>query len=191
MFFTLTSHEPFEIPAMPRFKGADEQSKFLSSVSYTDSCIGAFFNEAKGRDWYKNTLFILIADHGHRLPGNDPNYVVSKFKIPMLWLGGALSVDSLNVKTAGSQVDLAATLLQQLDFSTQQFEFSKNLLSNGCKPFAYYVFNDGFGFVTDSSSVIFDHTSKKFIEKNGPNLDKTTDEAFSFFAYYQDIFLKL
>ena len=149
------------------------------------------YAEQRQRIAYKNTLFVFIADHGHRLPGNDPNYVVSKFKIPMVWIGGALAVDSLNVKTTGSQVDFATTLLKQLDFSTNRFKFSKNLLSEGCKSFAYYVFNDGFGFVTDSSSVIFDHTSKKFIEKNGPNQDKTTDEAFSFFAYYQDVFLGL
>ncbi len=191
MYFTLTSHEPFEMPAKPKFKGDDEQTKFLSSVCYTDSCLGAFFNEARTREWYKNTLFVLIADHGHRFPGSDANYVLSKFKIPMLWLGGALSTDSLNIKTTGSQVDLASTLLNQLDIRTNQFKFSKNLLSNGCKPFAYYVFNNGFGFVTDSTSVIYDHTSKKFIDREGINTDKVAEQAFSFFSYYQEIFLKL
>jgi phosphoglycerol transferase MdoB-like AlkP superfamily enzyme len=191
MFFTLTSHEPFEMPTKPKFKGVDEQTKFLSSVYYTDSCIGAFFNNARTKDWYKNTLFILIADHGHRLPGNDPNYVINKFKIPMIWLGGALSVDSLNITSTGSQVDLAATLLCQLGYKTNRFKFSKDLLSNGSKSFAYYAFNDGFGFVTDSSYVIFDHTSRKMIEKKGVNTDKITEQAYSFFSAYQEVFLGL
>jgi len=132
MYFTLTSHEPFEIPSKPKFKGTDDQSKFLSSVNYTDSCLGAFVREAKTKDWYKNTLFVLIADHGHRFPGKDPNFVVNKFRIPMLWIGGALSTDSLVINTTGSQTDLAATLLHQLGFETSKFKFSKDLLSNGC-----------------------------------------------------------
>ncbi len=191
MYFTLTSHEPYEIPVKPKFVGNDDQTKFLSSVNYTDSCIGAFIKEAKTKVWYKNTLFILIADHGHRLPGNDPNYAVNKFKIPMLWLGGALSKDSLVVKTPGSQVDLAATLLGQLGLKTKQFKFSRNLLSDGSKPFAYYAFSDGFGFVTDSTSIIFDHTSKKFISREGKDVEKVSDEAFSYLSYFQDIFLGL
>lgn len=191
MYFTLSSHEPYEIPKKPRFIGNDDQTKFFSAVNYTDSCLGAFFNEARTKEWYKNTLFILIADHGHRFPNNDPNFVLSKFKIPMLWLGGALDNDSLKVNTIGSQVDLAATLLDQLGLNSKKFQFSKNLLSNGHKPFAYYVFNDGFGFVSDSTSVIFDHTSRKFISCEGKDIEKVKDEAFSFLSYYQDIFVAL
>lgn len=191
MYFTLTSHEPFEIPAKPKFIGSDEQTKFINSIHYTDSCVGAFINQTRTKEWYKNTLFILIADHGHRYPGMDPSHVLSKFKIPMLWLGGALSSDPMVVKKTGSQVDLAATLLTQLNVNTHKFKFSKNLLSDGCKHYAYYVFNDGFGYVTDSSAVVFDHTSKKFVLKEGKDIERVSDEAFSYLSYYQDIFLGL
>lgn len=191
MYFTLTSHEPFEIPAKPKFKGNDEQTKFINSVHYTDSCVGAFINQARTKEWYKNTLLVFIADHGHRYPNKDSYYVLNKFRIPMIWLGGALDRDSLTISKTGSQVDLACTLLSQFGVNTHQFKFSKNLLSNGTRPFAYYVFNDGMGFVTDSSAVVFDHISKKFILKEGQNTDKTSDEAFSFLSYYQDYFLGL
>ncbi len=191
MIFTLTSHEPFEIPAKPKFKGDEDETKYINSIYYTDSCIGSFINKAKTKEWYKNTLFILIADHGHYYPGKDLYYVPRKFAIPMLWFGEVLNVNSLIVSKTGSQVDLASTLLSQLGVKTHQFKFSKNLLSDGVKPFAYYVFNDGMGFVTDSSAVVFDHTSKKFILKEGINVDKTSDEAFSFLEFYQDYFLSL
>lgn len=191
MYFTLTSHEPFEIPARAKFVGSDEQTKFLSSAYYTDSCIGAFFNAARTKEWYKNTLFVLIADHGHRYPGNEPNYALSKFKIPMLWLGGALAIDSTEMKMTGSQVDFAATLLSQLDEKTSKFKFSRNLLSDGGNKYAYFAFNDGFGFVTDSTSIIFDHTSRSTISIQGLNAERITEEALSYLAYYQDIFLAL
>ncbi len=108
-FFTLSSHEPFEIPAQPKFKGTDEVNQYLSSAYYTDSCLGNFFDIAQKKEWYKNTIFILIADHGHRHLGNHPNYAIEKFHIPMLWLGGALSVKPTRMEETVSQIDLAST----------------------------------------------------------------------------------
>ncbi|MBK7028574.1 MAG: sulfatase-like hydrolase/transferase [Bacteroidales bacterium] len=61
---TLTSHEPFDIPVEPLMKGTDMESKFLSSLHYTDMAIGNFIREAKQRTWWNNTLVVIIADHG-------------------------------------------------------------------------------------------------------------------------------
>lgn len=191
MIFTLTSHEPFEIPTKPKFKGNDDETKYLNSIHYADSCLGSFISKAHAKDWYQNTLFILIADHGHYYPGKDLYYFPKKFAIPMLWVGGALNCDSVRINKTGSQVDLASTLLSQLKVNTSRFKFSKNLLSDGFNPFAYYVYNDGMGFVNDSSVVVYDHISKKFILKEGIGIDKTSDQAFSFLSYYQEYFLSL
>lgn len=185
-FFTLSSHEPFEIPAQPKFPGKHEQDQFLSSVFYADSCLGDFFEKAKQRDWYQNTLFVLIADHGHRLPGNNPIYASEKFRIPMLWLGGVVDTVGVVDKTA-SQFDLAATLLNQMNISSKNFNFSKDILSSQ-HDFAYYVFNDGLGFVTDSTKLIWDHVGQKPIE---PADSLTHQAAFSFFRIYQNYFLGL
>ena len=185
-FFTLSSHEPFEIPSNFKFSGSNEVNKYKSSVFYTDSCLGRFFDEAKTRDWYDSTLFILVADHGHRLPGNDPIYSAKKFRIPMLWLGGAVDTTGRIEKTA-SQFDLAATLLEQVGIDSKSYPFSRNILS-ARNSFAYYVFNDGFGYVTDSSQFVWDHVSQKPIL---PADSLTVQNAFSFFRNYQKYFLGL
>lgn len=187
-FFTLSSHEPFDIPAKPVLKKNDDESKFLSAVHYTDSCLGWFLDEAKKRSWYENTLFILIADHGHRMPGPSPIYDPVKFKIPMLWLGGALdSIGTVNLM--GSQTDLAATLLSQIKISSNSFPFSRNLLSPKSFDFAYYAFNDGFGFINDSSTFVWDHTSQRPIIPSTDSI--TVKNGFGYFAYYHKYFLGL
>ncbi len=84
MFFTLSSHEPFEIPAKQKFKGGSEVEQFLSSAYYTDSCLGSFMNKAIQKEWFKNTLFILIADHSHRHPNNFANHDPRRYRIPMI-----------------------------------------------------------------------------------------------------------
>jgi len=165
--FTLSSHDPFEVPGKPKFKGNDRATKYLNSVYYTDSCLGDFFDKIKKTEIWNNTLFILVADHGSARPGNSENHDIEKFKIPMLWLGGVLNDSIKKSNIIGSQIDIPATLLNQIEENSQDFTFSKNLFSETDNDFAFYVFNDGFGFITDSSAVIYDNISNEVILGKG------------------------
>ena len=188
MLFTLTSHEPYETPAPRKIIGDTEEDKFLNSMCYTDSCLGSFFDEAKTRDWYKNTLFVLIADHGHRLPNNDISCVPQRFRIPMVWLGGALKCQPFVEQKVCAQFDLAATLLSQLGLDISPFTFSKDVLNPTSQEFAYYVFNNGYGFVTPMDTLVVDKTSGNCILNTS---DALVDQAGSFYRIYQDHFLGL
>ncbi len=185
-FFTLTSHEPFEIPREPSFSISSEQDKFINSVHYTDEWLGWFFDEARKKDWYDSTLFVIIADHGHRFPDSNKVYDPDKFKIPMLWLGGALEKSGV-IETFGSQTDLASTLLFQLGMETDEFIFSRNLLAPLTPQFAYYAFNDGFGFVSPAGEFVWDHVGEQPIIDN----DSIRKQAFSYFQFYHNYFLGL
>ena len=165
--FTLSSHEPFDIPVKPRFPEKDANTLFMSSLYYTDSTIGSFVAEAKKRPWYDNTLFIIIADHGHTYPGGSQVYEAEKFHIPMLWFGGALKAEPAMVESTMSQTDLSATLLQQLQIPAQEYRWSKDILNPASPHFAHYFFKDGVGFVTDSSYLAFDNVGKNLIESSG------------------------
>jgi phosphoglycerol transferase MdoB-like AlkP superfamily enzyme len=161
--FTLSSHEPYEIPVKPEFVGNDETTQFKNSFNYTDKCIGNFIAQAKMQPWWDSTLIIMVADHGHRLPGNYSNDHPTKFKIPLILTGGALKLKEVVSNSIGSQTDIAFTLLQQINLKTDGFRWSKNLLDSTAKQFAFYVFNDGFGFVTQAGALTFDNVSKKII----------------------------
>jgi phosphoglycerol transferase MdoB-like AlkP superfamily enzyme len=165
--FTLSSHDPFEVPMVPVFEGNDRATKFLNSVYYTDSCLGKFFDKIKETDIWNNTLFILVADHGSVRPGNSQNHDIDKFKIPMLWLGGVLN-DSIKINDRiGSQIDIPATLLSQLNESSQDFSFSKDMFSDDNAEFAFYAFNDGFCFITDSTKAIYDNIGNNVLYFEG------------------------
>ena len=125
---TLTNHEPFELPSEPRFKGDDVDSKFRSTSFYTDSCLGAYINAAKQKNWYKNTLFVIIADHGHRIPGNLTEYDPDRYRIPLLFFGELIKPEfkGTRVNKTGSQTDLAATLLNQLNIDSKRYFWSKD-----------------------------------------------------------------
>ena len=182
--FTLSSHEPYDVPAFSKFKGSDETAKFRNSVAYTDSCIGVFINRLKQDPLWQNTFIVLVADHGHPLPGYDRNDLPSKFHIPLIFSGGALNRKGV-IPTIGSQTDIVATTLDQLNISHSQFQWSKDLLDSSARPFAFYCFNNGFGFVTPAATVTVDNISKKIIYEKGnvDSADINNGKAYMQFSY--------
>lgn len=167
MLFTLSSHEPYDVPGKAVITGDDDESKFLNSLHYTDHCIGAFIEKAKKTSWWKNTLVILVADHGHRFPGNTANHAPESFRIPMLWLGGALSDTGIIISHAAAQTDIAASLLSRMGIDHVAFRYSTDIFSADSSITGYYIFNDGFGCVNGDNYLIYDNISRKIIGQQG------------------------
>jgi len=186
---TLSSHEPFDVPIDPVFQGKDEFTKFKNSVYYTDKTIGNFIEWAKSTNWWNSTLIILVADHCRRVSPDDLVYSQDIFKIPMLWLGGALIEGGKRISKLGDQVDISRTLLNQLDLSGD-FPYSKDLLSDGSNSFAFYTFNEGFAFITDSSEVIYDHKLGKAVLRTGVNLEITEKSGKAYLQVLYNDFMK-
>lgn len=177
---TLTNHEPFEIPGTPRFPGKDVDNKYRSTFFYTDSTIGAYIKEAKTKDWYKNTLFVVIADHSHRLPGTISEYEAKRYHIPLLFFGEVIKPE-FRGKTSdktGSQTDLAATLLSQLKIDPSRYTWSKDLLNPQTKGFAFFNWDNGFGFAANGQVVSFDNVGKSIILRKNEE-DRSQDEALT------------
>jgi phosphoglycerol transferase MdoB-like AlkP superfamily enzyme len=165
---TLSSHEPFDVPMNPVITGNDDMSRYKNSVYYTDKALGGFLDWAKGQEWWDNTLIVLVADHGARIFPEWPAFSREIFKIPMIWTGGALKEKGIVVDKIGSQVDIPLTLLDQLRIKAD-FPFGKDILAAGSPSFAFYTFNEGFGFLTDSSWVAYDQKPKAVVEEEGRN----------------------
>jgi phosphoglycerol transferase MdoB-like AlkP superfamily enzyme len=176
--FTLSSHEPFEVPMETVYKGSDQASLFKNAVHYSDRSLKAFFDRARHESWYSNTLFVFVADHGHELPLHRPNiHMPERYHIPLLLYGEVLKPAYRGVKkgTIGSQSDIAATLLAQLDLGHAEYEWSSNLFNRHRNDFAYYNFYTGFAVRTPEQTTVFDNVSKKVILKSVPNRPTAAD----------------
>ncbi|MGI4871926.1 MAG: LTA synthase family protein [Janthinobacterium lividum] len=160
--FTLSSHEPFEIPIPSRYPGTDETSLFRNSVWYTDWALGRFLRAARQQPWWAHTLVVLCADHGHPLPGNSATEAPAKFHIPLVLAGGALRPEARGQAqpVIGSQTDVATTLLRQLRLPTTDYRWGRDLLAPVATPFAYYCYENGFGAVGPAGTVTFDNVGK-------------------------------
>ena len=170
---TLTSHEPYEIKGEYKFGKDTEDNLFRSAHYYTDKVIGDFIDAAKKQEWYKNTLIVIMSDHGHSSPKHEgPYFSPKKFRIPMLWLGGAVNKNKTEIHTIASQVDFSYTLLDLLKADNSDFVFSKHLFNTSDNQFAHYTFNKGFGTLNKEGVFLYDYISKKPILETGKNTKK-------------------
>lgn len=187
---TLTNHEPFGLPVARHFKGENTEDKFRSTAYYADSCLGAFVDHAKTQPWYKNTLFVVVADHGHFLPRTDLEvFDPRRYKIPLLFFGAVLKPEFKGklIHQIGGQTDIAATLLNQLGMDTKSFRWSKDLLNPASKQFAFYNWDHGFGFVTPQTTIAFDAVGKQLLmdkpavdaDATQHNTEKATEQALN------------
>lgn len=158
-FLTLSSHEPFKVP----YRRLEEL--YPNSVAFTDSCIGDFIEKFKQLPAWKNSLVIFVSDHGFRYPSDVKEYEPRRFHIPMLWIGGAVKEPKV-IETVANQTDLAATLLHQMGIDAKDFIFSKDILHPASPEFAFYTFQNGFGFIDSTGFSVFDN------EGNKPLLEK-------------------
>ena len=165
---TLSSHEPFDVPFGDPMPDASDERLFLNSCRYADRELGKFLDSAARSDWWKNTLVIITADHGHAYPGKREVMDRERFRIPMLWTGGAVAAPQ-KVDRTGSQTDIVNTFLNQFGRYDPAFRFSKDVLASGTPGFAVYAYNNGFGFQSDRGGYIYDLDFRKYLKSQGVN----------------------
>jgi phosphoglycerol transferase MdoB-like AlkP superfamily enzyme len=173
ILLTLSSHEPFQFPDVYKFGKNSDDNLFRSSHAYTDKSIGKFISFAKKQPWYKNTLIVIMADHGHSFPKHEGVFnSPKKFKIPMLWLGGALHKKEIEINTIASQVDFPYTLLDLLKGNNTEFTFSKNIFNTSTAQYAHYTFNKGFGTLSKNGLFLYDYVNNTPILETGTEATK-------------------
>lgn len=188
---TLSTHEPFEVPGKVYFKGNDAPSQFRNSAKYTDNCLKNYFEEARKYEWYKNTIFIITADHGHILPRKLEYNNPGCYRIPLLFVGGALKDEFINTinSSIGNQNDIAATLLAQLKIKNEKFLFSNDLLNSKRVDYAYLNMDDSYGWKTKNSTIVYNTSILSFTNEFTspfPIIDST--DFFISKAYLQTLY---
>lgn len=164
---TSSTHAPCDGNFEKVFKGEGEVFQYKNAVHYSDKCLSDFLERAKKQAWYKNTLFVIMADHCSPLPllrdYDSPEF----HRIPLLFLGGALA-ENWKGKTynePATQTDLPASLLHLLGLPSDKYEFSNNLFDRKTPHFGFYTFDDGFALINETDTVIYDNNRKTTIKK--------------------------
>ncbi|HYN55150.1 MAG TPA: LTA synthase family protein [Methylotenera sp.] len=106
---TTTNHRPF---TFPEGKIDLPEGHRAGAVKYTDYAIGKFIENAKTKLWFKDTLFVIVADHCASVAGKS-KLPVAKYHIPLFFYAPDLLPAGHYSRTA-SQIDIVPTLLDVL-----------------------------------------------------------------------------
>lgn len=119
-FFTLvfssSNHTPFEFPDGRIELHEQPKASENNAVKYADYAYGEFFKKAKASPYWKDTLFLIVADHDIRIRG-DELVPIKNFHIPGLILGA--NIEPRLIKTVASQIDLPTTVLSLMGINAQ------------------------------------------------------------------------
>lgn len=120
-----SNHKPFTFPegiAGVRAKGGGRRA----GARYADYAIGRFFAAARGRDWYRNTVFVIVADHGARVYG-AADIPLNSYEIPLLILAPG-RIAPARIDTLASQIDIAPTVMGLLGLPYDAPFFGQDVL---------------------------------------------------------------
>ncbi|KAB2912783.1 MAG: LTA synthase family protein [Hyphomicrobiaceae bacterium] len=124
---TTTNHRPFTYPAgridIPSGSGRD------GAVKYTDWAIGEMMREAATRPWFKETLFVFVADHTSNGRGRT-DLPPENYRIPLIFYAPGIVAPRI-VDWVASQIDVGPTLLAQLQVSYTSRFFGHDILTDG------------------------------------------------------------
>lgn len=164
---TLSTHEPFEVPVKHKFPHDTDPNKFRNSAYYTDVCLKDYFNEVKKQAWYNNTLFLLVADHGHHLPKERNLNEPESKRITCLLTGGALSTNCRGKQwdQVLGQHDLIKMLAPYFSVNANKYPFAIDPFKSTI-PHAYYANENVLGFITDSSKILYEIQTKRLTGKS-------------------------
>jgi len=168
--FTLSSHHPFTIPDKykQQFKGGD--LPIYKCVQYTDNALRLFFNKIKKETWYKNTLFVVTADHTGA-PSDDFAYsAVGSFQIPLMYFKGDNSLKGVD-SSITQQIDIMPSVLGQLNYDEKYFAFGTNIFDSTATRYAINYHNDQYQYFYKNVMCSFNgKETKEIIEITGRRL---------------------
>ena len=122
---TISNHPPYIVPSWFKAKSKDKEQQI---VEYADWCVGDFLKKAKREPWYKNTIFIIQADHGKIVAGSGGELPQSLNHIPLIMFGPG--VPQMRYDGLGMQVDVMPTLLGLMGMSYTSYGFGQDLLKS-------------------------------------------------------------
>ena len=116
LVFSTSNHTPYEFPD-GRIKLYDKNKNTRNNaVKYADYSIGYFFNLAKKSNYYKNTIFVIVADHDTRTYGKMI-VPIRKFHIPAIIIGPNVPKETYN--KICSQIDIPPTALDYMGIENE------------------------------------------------------------------------
>ena len=158
VIFSTTNHSPFDFPKgkIDLIDGVPEKS-VKNAIKYADFAIGEFIKQAKKEPYYKDTIFMVIADHNVRVYGDDI-VPVEMFHVPAFILGG--NIKPLVYDKIATQPDALATVLDLMGVDGTRPIMGHSIFSDKKQNISLMQFNDRYALRVDNKVAVLRPNTK-------------------------------
>jgi phosphoglycerol transferase MdoB-like AlkP superfamily enzyme len=186
--FSISSHHPFKVPEKYMEKFKKGPAPIVEVVGYTDFALREFFREISSAPWYKNTLFVITADHTNESVHEEFQNNFGSYSIPIIFFKPDSKLKGIKNRIS-QQIDIMPTILSYLNYDEEYIAFGNNLFDDSYESFAfntngstYHLYmNDHILEMIDNKSVgLYNYKTDKFLKTNlvtkEPEISKLMEE---------------
>lgn len=155
VFFSLSSHHPFTLPDKYKGKFPEGELPVHKTIAYTDYALRKFFQKAAKSRWFKNTLFIITADHTSVPIANQYKTPIGRFAIPLLFYSPEGNLHGLNSRTT-KQCDILPSVLHYMGYSKSFNAFGNSVFDQQARAEAFQYVSGFYQYVYNRKLIQFD-----------------------------------
>ncbi|PSS47875.1 LTA synthase family protein [Pseudomonas sp. BBP2017] len=130
---TLSNHTPYALPAqlpVEPVSGQGRLDQHLTAMRYSDWALGQFFEKARKEPYFKETLFVIVGDHGFGNHQQVTELDLGRFNVPLLLIAPGIQEKFGAVNhTVGTQIDIVPTIMGRLGGETRHQCWGRDLLN--------------------------------------------------------------
>ncbi len=132
--FSLSSHHPYLLPTNYKNRVKKGPEPLCATISYTDKALKEFFKKASTKKWFKNTMFVFVADHVGPTRSASNQNLPDRYHIPIGFYHPGLNLQALytnqyETSAVFQQIDIFPTILDMLGYDNQAFCFGQSLFA--------------------------------------------------------------
>ncbi|MBL0048144.1 MAG: sulfatase-like hydrolase/transferase [Bacteroidetes bacterium] len=153
--FSLSSHHPYPIPEKYKNKFPKGTLEIHASIGYTDYALAQFFALASRMDWFKNTLFVITADHTSL--AETPYYQgkIGSYSIPILFYKADNSMTGKSNEIT-QQIDILPSVLAALNYNESYFSYGNSVFDTVQNHFNINYLNGIYQYIHAKHALHFD-----------------------------------
>lgn len=198
--FSVSSHDPFNIPAQYKNRFKEGKIPIHKCIEYTDYALQRFFDYAKKQPWYNNTIFVFTADHTNQHYYEEYNNSINRFAVPILFFSPNPAYGLSGIRTdIAQQIDIYPTLAHLIGYNKPIRSWGRSLIANipDEKPRSINSPGNVYQFIQDNYIYIFDGTNftgiynitdkeltKNLISDKTPEMEVGMDDCKAFIQDY-------
>ena len=188
--FTCSSHHPYKLPKEYHNQFNKGKHPMHECVQYTDYALQKFFNRIKKEEWYKNTLFVITADHTNISFQKKYKTSLGIFRVPIIFFDPN-NIIAKKSKIIMQHTDIMPSILGYINYNKPVIAFGNNVFKDSLANFAINYHND-YQLIINEKLVIYNEDIDKiqyiYEFKNDPLLKKNIVQNINFLEkqYYRN-----